>query len=61
MQIPMRNRHVTINLERLSRAPVNRPELIGASDHELERLARLGHQVREPRWEVPAMMLGLRP
>ena len=58
MQIPMGNRQVRISLERLSRV-IDRPELIEASDREIERLARTSKVHREPRWETPVSMIGI--
>ena len=57
MQISMGTRQVRISLERLSRV-IDRPELIEATDREIERLARTGKLNREPRWETPVSMLG---
>ena len=59
MQIPMGRRQVRISLERMGRKVIDRPELIEASDRDLERLARTGRLNREPRWETPASMLGI--
>ncbi len=61
MQFPLKNRRITLTLERISPVALDRPELIEASDRDLEHLARSGRAHREPRWEVPTMMLGLRP
>jgi hypothetical protein len=59
MQIPMGRRQVRISLERMGRSMIDRPELIEASDRELERIARTGSISREPRWEAPVAMLGI--
>ena len=61
MQFPLRSRRITVTLERLGPVAIDRPELIEASDRDMELLARSGRAHREPRWEVPTMMLGLRP
>ena len=61
MRIPVRNRRITIELERMAPRALDRPELVEASDRDLERLARTGRTAHEPRWDVPALMLGLRP
>ena len=58
MQIPIGTRQVRISLERLSRV-IDRPELIEASDRDIERLARAGMTHREPRWETPVSMIGI--
>ena len=58
MQIPIGTRQVRISLERLSRT-IDRPELIEASDRELERLARTGKLNREPRWETTVSTIGI--
>ena len=58
MQIPIGTRQVRISLERLSRV-IDRPELIEASDRDIERLARAGKTHREPRWETPVSMIGI--
>ena len=59
MRIPVRNRHITIELERVARRTVERPEMIEASDRDIERLARNGRLNREPRWEAPVATLGI--
>ena len=59
MRIPLRNRQITIELERVARRIDDRPELIGASDRDIERLARSGRLSREPRWEAPVSTLGI--
>ncbi len=61
MRIPIRNQQITIELERMAPRAVDRPELIEATDRDIERLARTGGVGREPRWDVPTLMLGLRP
>jgi len=58
MQIPMGTRQVRISFERLGRV-IDLPELVGASDRDIERLARTGKLHREPRWETPVSMLGM--
>lgn len=59
MQFPLRSRRITFTLERLGPVAIDRPELIGASDRDMELLARRGSRSREPRWEAPASMLGI--
>ena len=58
MQIPMGTRQIRISLERLN-GMLDRPELIEATDRDIERLARTGKTRREPRWEAPVSMLGI--
>ena len=41
----------------MGRRMIDRPELIEASDRDLERIARTGSINREPRWEAPVAML----
>lgn len=58
MQIPVGARRIRISLERQSRV-IERPELVEATDRDIERLARTGKLNREPRWETPAATLGI--
>lgn len=58
MKLPFGTRNLVVTIEQGKPEIRTNAALIGASDREVERIARNHNKAREPRWETSAITYG---